>query len=86
MDERTHNQILQIMRERGMSGRDDYRSVARELNRRSQMKRKVGKYKPQPKPPEKEKTKRPDLGPMLPGFESMNYTEKVNYILKDLLF
>ena len=73
------------MFDRGLSGRDAYRQIASELGKRG-AKVKAAKAKKAAFPkvqqkPVKELPKKPVQGEL-----PFNYTERVNYILKDLLF
>ena len=77
MNEYIHNKILTIMRDRGLSGQDNYRAIARELGKRG-AKVKAAKAKKKSMPEVKK--------PNLPTQTEFKFEQKINCILKDLLF
>ena len=94
MDARTHQKILSIMYERGLSGQQAYRNIASELGKRGAAvaaanrarKNKQGmmgsktRVHPDKK---KEASKKAARQPVQGEFK---FEQTVNYILKDLLF
>ena len=81
MNEYIHNRILTIMRDRGLSSQDDYRAIARELGKRG-AKVKAAKAKKSSMPEVKKK----HIKLNLPIQGEFKFEQRINYILKDLLF